>query len=71
MKDEDILKIDVDEEGETSGYVVSTLVHPILSMEQREGEAFVRITFDPGGAFNGEVRIPVEKCKEIAPKLKG
>ena len=55
--DPNVLNQDVDSDGFTSGYVIATFVHAIESMEIREGEDFVRVSF-AGDALNGEVRIP-------------
>jgi hypothetical protein len=71
MTIQDILKHDVDEDGRTSGYIVETYLSTIESVHQREGEPFVRISLDPGGGTNSEVRIPVDKFCEIAANLKG
>ena len=70
MSPQELLQHDVNEDGETGGYYgVSTLVHPIQSIQRREREPFVRIAFDPGGAFFGEVRIPITDLKKLVREL--
>jgi hypothetical protein len=69
MNEQNEMTVDVDDEGRTSGYIVETYLCPIESLTQREGESFVRISLDPGGGTNSEVRIPVEVFRDIAAKL--
>ena len=66
---DELFRRDVDDEGATSGYGVETYLCRIETVHQREGEDFVRVALDSGGGYNCEVRIPVQKWREIASKL--
>lgn len=73
MTTEELLEVDVDSDGRTSGYVVETYVADPASVtvSQRLGEQFVRIAADPGGPTHVEVRIPIEFFVKFAERLKG